>query len=221
MTIGESTVSLTFIFNALMPEILHCENLHDEYRTASMEDAISMANMGAICYRAFKSGLYKEWTVTMTGDDEIRAELWRTEGRQSLLSSVNDLRIVSEEAQARATAAEGRLQQLRESVETEAARRVTEIIDGHRKDIETAKMGEITALKERIAAAEGRESLIPLLNKTVTLMESELKHHKLKLEEALAVTRESEKVKSSHAIGPPTLFQSWKTLEQNMLSEIL
>ena len=162
-----------------------------------------MANMGAICYRAFKSGLYKEWTVTMTGDDEIRAELWRTEGRQSLLSSVNDLRIVSEEAQARATAAEGRLQQLRESVETEAARRVTEIIDGHRKDIEIAKMAEITVLKERIAAAEGRESLIPLLNKTVTLMESELTSLKLKLEEANAATREyeTEKTKSSHAIG--------------------
>ena len=160
-----------------------------------------MANMGAICYRAFKSGLYKEWTVTMTGDDEIRAELWRTEGRQSLLSSVNDLRVVSEEAQARAAATEGRIQQLETSMAAEIARRVTEIIDGHRKDIEIAKMGEITALKERIAAAEGRESLIPLLNKTVTLMESELKHHKLKMEEALAVTRESEKVKSSHAIG--------------------
>ena len=47
-----------------------------------------MANLGAVCYKAVKAGLYEQWSASMEGDESAKAEVWRQEGRQAMLESV-------------------------------------------------------------------------------------------------------------------------------------
>ena len=68
--------------------VLQISDLHEAYADSSHEEAISMANLGAVCWQSCQTGMYKQWSASMTGDDTSKAELWRQEGRQMMLETV-------------------------------------------------------------------------------------------------------------------------------------
>ena len=179
-----------------MPSSLRIADLHEAYHGASTEDAITMANLGAVCYEAVKAGLYEQWSASMTGDDSAKAEIWKQEGRQAMLESVRTKLAAAEEAIIRAAAAEGQIQQLRSSVEADAARRVKEALEGHRKDYEIAKMAEISGLKERIAMSEGKGEYVQMLSEAHTAMREKIAGLELQVAAFQAAAN-----KSSQAIG--------------------
>lgn len=179
-----------------MPATLKIADLHEDYCGVSQEEAIAMANLGAVCYKAVKAGLYEQWSASMEGDESSRAEIWRSEGRQAMLETVKSKLAAADEAAARAAAAEGVIQQLRASVEAEAARRVAEALEGHRKDYELAKMAEISAMKERIAMAEGKGEYVQMLSEAHGAMKEKIASLEAQLAQQLAAN-----TKSSYAIG--------------------
>jgi len=176
-----------------MPSVLKISDLHEAYRSASTEDAIIMANLGALCYLATKAELYEKWSAA---DDPAKAELLRDEGRQTMLESVRARLAVAEEAVARAAAAEGVIQQLRASVDAEVERKLSEALEGHRKDYEITKMKEISALKERIAMSEGREATIEMVKESHIAMKEKIAALEAQLAQQIAAN-----TKSSSAIG--------------------
>jgi len=179
-----------------MPSVLRIADLHEDYQTASAEDAIAMANLGAVCYKAVKAGLYDQWSASMEGDESAKAEIWKQEGRQAMLESVKAKMVAAEEMSVRLAAAEGQVQHLRASVEVAVASRVTEALEGHRKDYEIAKMAEISGLKERIAMSEGKEGYVQMLTEAHTIMREKIAALEAQLAAQLAAN-----TKSSHAIG--------------------
>ena len=68
--------------------VLRLSDLHEAYHVSSHEEAISMANLGAVCWQSCETGMHKHWSASMAGDDTAKAELWRQEGRQMMLESV-------------------------------------------------------------------------------------------------------------------------------------
>jgi hypothetical protein len=179
-----------------MPSTLKIADLHESYQTASTEDAIAMANLGAVCWQACKAGLYEQWSTSMEGDESAKAEVWRSEGKQAMLESVKTKLASAEEAIARAAAAEGLVQQLRSSVEAEVARRMADAQEGYRKDYEIAKMAEISGLKERIAMSEGKGEYVQMLSEAHTAMREKIASLEAQLAQQVVAN-----TKSSHAIG--------------------
>ena len=179
-----------------MPSTLRLADLHEDYRAASTEEAIAMANLGAVCYRAVKAGLYEQWSASMEGDESAKAEVWRSEGRQAMLESVKAKLVAAEEMSVRLASAEGQVQTLRASVEAEAGRRFAEAIEGYRKDFELAKMKEISVLKERIAMSEGREASMSMVSEAHAAMREKIETLEAQLAQQLAAN-----TKSSYAIG--------------------
>jgi len=155
-----------------------------------------MANLGAICYQSVKSSLHEQWSASMEGDESAKAEIWRSEGRQTMLETVKSKLAAAEEMSVRLAAAEGQIQHLRTSVESEANHRFAEAIEGYRKDFELAKMKEISAFKERIAMSEGREAMISMVSDGNALMKEKIATLEAQLVQQLAAN-----TKSSHAIG--------------------
>jgi len=179
-----------------MPTTLRIADLHEAYHTASTEDAISMANLGAICHQALKVKLYDQWSASMEGDESTKAELWRAEGRQAMLETVKAKMTAAEEMSIRLITAEGHIQQLRDSVNTEVTRKLNEALELHRKDFELAKMKEVSVLKEQIAMSEGKEEYIQMLSEAHASMREKITMLEAQLAQQLAVN-----TKSSHAIG--------------------
>ena len=155
-----------------------------------------MANLGAVSYRAVKAELYEQWSTSMEGDESSKAEIWRAEGRQMMLDSVRAKIVAAEEMSARLVAAEGTIQQLRASVEAEAARRTAAALEGHRKDFEIAKMAEISGLKERIATFEGKEGFFQIVSESQVFMKEKIATLEAQLAQQMAAN-----TKSSQAIG--------------------
>jgi len=180
-----------------MPLSLRTADLHEDYRAASMEEAIAMANLGAVCYKSAKAGLYEQWSASMEGDESAKAEVWKQEGRQAMLESLKTKLVAVEEMSARAVAAEGQVQQLRSSIEAEAARRVGEALEGHRKDFEIAKMEEIHALKAQLASAAGRENGYKMLEEAHASMKLTIET----LQKELSKIKDATSTKSSYALG--------------------
>ena len=175
---------------------LKLTELHEDYRGVSHEEAIAMANLGAVSYRAVKKELYEHWSASMEGDESAKADIWRAEGRQMMLDSVRAKIIAAEEMSARLAAAEGTIQQLRSSVEAEAVRRTAEALEGHRKDFEIAKMAEVSGMKERIAMFEGKEGIVQMVLDSQVFMKEKIAALEMQLAQQMAAN-----TKSSQAIG--------------------
>jgi len=161
-----------------------------------MEEAILMANLGAVSYRAVKKELYEQWSASMEGDESAKAEIWRSEGRQLMLESVRAKIVAAEEMSARLAAAEGTIQQLRASTEAEVGRRLAEALDGHRKDYEITKMAELSGLKERLAMLEGKGEIFQMLSESQVFMKEKITALETQLAQQIAAN-----TKSSQAIG--------------------
>ena len=179
-----------------------------------MEEAIAMANLGAVCYKVVKADLYKTWSASMEGDESVKADVWRSEGRQAMLETVKAKLVAAEEAVARAAAAEGQVHQLRASVDAEVTRKLTEALEGQRKDYELTKMAEMSVLKERIAAAEAREEMIEMVKNSNTLMGEKI----VLLEEQVAA-QTAANTKSSHAIGKAGEAEVFDMLQNHVCNE--
>ena len=175
---------------------LRLSDLHADYRGASHEEAIAMANLGAVSYRSLKPELYAQWSTSMAGDETAKAEAWRADERQIVLDSVRSKLVAAEEMSARLVAAEGTIRQLRASVEAEVNRKLTEALEGHRKDFEIAKMAEISGLKERIAAFEGKDGFVQMVLDSQVFMKEKIAALEAQLAQQMAAN-----TKSSQAIG--------------------
>lgn len=208
-----------------MPATLKIADLHEAYHGASVADCIAMANLGAICWSTFKDGLYDQWAQSMTADESARAAAYREEGRQEgrlgMLETMKAKLAAAEEMSARLAAAEGTVAQLRASIEAETARRVGDALEGFRKDYELSKVKEMTALQQRIAAAEAREEMLVLVREGQAIMKEKL----AALEEERAALQSqlleatAAKTNSSHVIGKQGEATVWEMIETNVLQE--
>jgi hypothetical protein len=182
--------------NHRMSLTLRLSDLHEDYRGASHEEAIAMANLGAVSYRSLKPELYVQWSASMEGGESAKAEAWRAEERQLVLESVRAKMVAAEEMSARLVSAEGTIRQLRASVEAEVNRKLAEALEGHRKDFEIAKMAEISGLKERIAAFEGKDGFVQMVLESQVFMKEKIAALEAQLAQQMAAN-----TKSSQAIG--------------------
>lgn len=181
-----------------MPFTIRSSDLHESFQGVSKEEAIAIANFGAVCWAAAKEDMYARWSATAT--DTESADVWREEGRragkQEMLESVRAKLGAAEALQVRLAAAEESMRQLQGGLEAEVARRLAERLDGFRKDYELTKMKEQTELRERLAAADAREELVALMKEKLAAVEGQRDALQAQmLEHTAASTR------SSHAIG--------------------
>jgi hypothetical protein len=178
-----------------MPFRILSTELHEAYHGLSKEEAIAMANLGAICWSAAKADILAQCV-----DGGEQADVWREEGRrigkQEMLESVRAKLGAADSLQIRLATAEETVRHLQAAAETEVARRIAERLDGFRKDYELAKMKEMTELKERLAAADAREEMITLMKDKLATLEAQRDALQYQmLEHTAAATR------SSHVIG--------------------
>lgn len=173
-----------------MPSVLKIADLHEAYRSASAEDAIIMANLGAICYLTTKAELYEKWS---TADEPAKAELWRTEGRQVLLDTLKPRLTAGDIAISKVAV-------LQASIESEVEQKVKDVLEKHTLTVELQK---VAPLQQRISMLEGKEEMIRLLQKQTDLL-----HETLKSKEVIIMSLQGEvekhkfaNTKSSHAIG--------------------
>jgi hypothetical protein len=176
-----------------MPSVLRIADLHEDYQTASAEDAIAMANLGAVCYKTVKAGLYDQWSASMEGDESAKAEIWKQEGRQAMLESVKAKMAAGEVAITRMAV-------LQASIESDVEQKVKDVLEKHALTMELQK---VTPLQQRISVLEGKEDMIKLLQKQTDIL-----HDAVKSKETIIETMQKEldklklaNTKSSHAIG--------------------
>ena len=176
-----------------MPSTLRIADLHEAYHKVSTEDAILMANLGAVCYQSVKAGLYEQWSASMEGDESAKAEVWRTEGRQAMLESLKARLTAGDVAASRVAVIQG-------SIDAAVEQKVNDVLEKHTLTMEVQK---VTPLKQRISMLEGKEEMIKLLQKQADLLQESVKS-----KEAVIDTLQKEldkqrtaNTKSSHAIG--------------------
>ena len=168
---------------------LYLADLHPLFQTVSHKEAIAIADLGAQTYLAAKDRLIDVWTTQQSAEEAEKAEAWRQEGSKSMLESLRPRLSAGE-------VAANRVSVLQASVDAEANRRFAEAIEGYRKDFELAKMKEISALKERIAMAEGREAMIMMVSEGNAIMKE-----KIAILEGQLALQLAANTKSSSAIG--------------------
>jgi hypothetical protein len=163
-----------------------------------------MANLGAQCWIAFKDGLYKQWSASMTAEDNERAESWRQEGRLSAMETLKARMASAETAMAQLATAEGRLTALRESMEAETNRRVAEALESKLKDAEILHLRELSSFRERLAYMDSKDATLSMLRETNTALQTTISIRETQLAEKdaqLQIIADSQKTKSSYAIG--------------------
>lgn len=169
---------------------LRTEDLHSIYSKVSQDEAIAIANLGAVCYLAARDGLYESWSALQSESEEKRAATYRQEGAEAMMTSLK-------ERLAAGDAAKARVSTLQATIEAEVTRRVGEMLDSHRKDYELAKKDAVLALEKRVAEAEGRQKMYSMLEEAHSAMRATI----AALQEELAKAKEATSVKSSHALG--------------------
>jgi hypothetical protein len=186
---------------------LNIADLHELYQTVSQSEAIKIANLGAICYQSFKAELLVQWESLASQEDTVRAEQLRSEGRESMMETLKEKLLAVESATAKTILLEGQLQQLRLSIDAEASRRVAQSFDSYKKDVEIAKINEMSALKERIAMLEGKDQVLQMVQESHVSMKSIIESQ---TEQLLAYKEQIQSLKdlavkastkSSHALG--------------------
>jgi hypothetical protein len=173
---------------------LRIADLAAAYRTASYEEAVEMANLGAAAYGIVRDSLREQWDAAMGAEEAAKADIWRSEGRMSALEEFKAKLKEAESLSVRLAAAEVAAEQLRTSFDSEVSRRVGEQLDGFRKDYELTKKDQLHALEKQLAEARAREQMcrsIERSNETLTEYVSQLQTELAKFKAT----------KSSHAIG--------------------
>ena len=193
---------------------IRISDLHKAYKSATAAEAIQMADLGAMCYQAFKGGLYEKWTESMSADESEKAASYRDEGRRegrkSVLESLKEKLSSIDELTANIASAERTIQTLRGSIEKETARRVSESLESHRKDYELSKMSEMSELRGKISYLEGQQSLIHRIERD----NDSLRNVSDTLRKELDSIKQT---KSSHATGKVGEAVIWDMLNKHVM----
>jgi hypothetical protein len=172
-------------------------DLHESYGSASKEDRIAMANLGAVCWNAAKSELFSHWETAMTADESVKADTWRKEGAASMLESVKTRLALADTLSMRLASAEATMAQLQADMEAEAAKRAEALVAAARQDFQAAKAIEFADMKALIAAAEAKEEAMNMVKDNQAALNFKIKT----LEAELEKLRAASTTKSSHALG--------------------
>lgn len=176
---------------------LKIADLHEAYRTATPEEAIAMANLGAICWSAARGELFSQWNVAMSAEETEKADVWRKEGAATMLESVKTRLAQADTLSVRLATAEATVGQLQADMEAEAAKRAEALVAAARREVELAKAHEFADLKIRLAAAEAKEDMLTMLKEGQAAMRDRI----ASLQADLTKYQEAAATKSSHAIG--------------------
>lgn len=172
-------------------------DLHEAYASASQEDRIAMANLGAICWLAAKSELFSHWESAMSAEESAKADTWRKEGAASMLESVKTRLALADTLSMRLATAEATVEQLKVDLEAEAAKRAEALVAAARQDFQATKAIEFADMKVRIATAEAKEENIDMVKKNQAALDFKIQT----LEAELDKFRAASTTKSSHALG--------------------
>lgn len=173
---------------------LKLSELHELYSSVSREDAIAMANLGAVCWSSFKDGLYNQWASTMTSEEAEKAAVYkeegRKEGREAMLESLKARVAAGEVAIARVATLEA-------SIAEEVERKTGEMLTLQKQQDKLIHLKELEVLKIHLAELKGKGDMFNMLKeahedmkRTITSQAAELAKHK-----------EATSTKSSYALG--------------------
>lgn len=194
-----------------MSTTLNITDLHELYSSVTPEEAIMIANLGALCWLTCKQGLYEQWSASMSEEDTDKAIAWKQEGRLEAMKALNSRLAAAEEAMTRTAVAEGQLLALKAAMETETTQQVEELLESRLKDLEIEKLREmaekqreIGELQQRLAAASSQGQMMLLLQEANTMLKTSIAEREEQLAEKEAKLEcliEAQKPKSSYAIG--------------------
>ena len=173
--------------------MLPLSRLHPLYQSATEEEAILIANLGALCWQSCKKELYKHWE---TSEDSAKAEGWREEGRQAMMEVLKGKLASAEETSLRLVAAESKLSQLRLSIESEVAQGIEDRLELSRKEYELEKLKELSTLKEQIAGLSSKDTVMQMLAEAHAAMREKIMNLESQLAQQMVAS-----TRSSHAIG--------------------
>jgi hypothetical protein len=161
---------------------------------------LSLIRVATDFYTSLHADMRSEWEAALTADEAEKAAASREEGRKAgaaeMLTQLRDRLGAAEAMAVRLAAVEEANKQLQEAGEVEIERRVTERLDGFRKDYEIQKLSEIGELRETVAKLTAREAMMEHMNLTVSLLTEKLEAREKQLADMTVAT-----TKSSHAIG--------------------
>jgi hypothetical protein len=176
---------------------IRISDLHEAYTSASQEDRIAMANLGAVCWSTVKSDLFSHWGAAMSAEESAKADTWKREGALSMLESVKTRLALADTLSYRLAIAETTVEQLKVDMEAEAAKRAEAFVSAARQDFLAAKAMEFADMKARIAAAEAKEETMNMVKKNQSALYFKIQT----LEAELEKFRAASITKSSHALG--------------------
>lgn len=187
-----------------MPATLRLEDLHPLYRKVSHEEAVEIANLGALCYQATRESLYASWTAAQSEEEVARAEAYRKEGAEEMMDTLQARLAAGEAAKARVAA-------LQAEIDAVVEERVAGSLEKERMRLELQR---VAPLEKRLSALEGKDETIALLKQANELMQKRCDGLVGELEEL-----KEAKTKSSHVIGKQGEATVWEMIETAVLPE--
>ena len=174
------------------------------YSKVSHDEAIAIANLGAVSYLEARDGLFEVWTAAQSEEEAARAAALRAEGAASAEAALAD-RLAAGEA------AKSRIAVLQASVDALVAERLAGAVEKERLRYEL----EVAApLRQRLAALESKDETLALLRQTNGLLQAKLDAAVADLEDL-----KEAKTKSSHAIGKAGEATVWEMIESSVIPE--
>lgn len=188
-------------------------DLPTEFCQLPAADQLLLIRAATELYKHMKEELFVSWAAT---EETVQAERWREEGRREVVTEKRALA-------AALTAAEATAEALRATVDRRVEERVADRITMVRAECEATKMKEMLVLRERLAAAEGREKYTESLETTVSLMRDKVTSLEVRQGELNAQLLEltTPNTKSSHAIGKSGEATILEICEQSVLPHFL
>jgi len=173
---------------------LKLSELHELYASVSREDAVAMANLGAVCWSSFKDGLYSQWATTMTSEEAEKAAVYkeegRKEGREATLESLKVRVVAGEVAIARVAALEA-------SIAEEVERKIGEMLTLQKQQDKLIHLKELEVLKIQLAELKGKGDMFNMLKEA----HEDMKRTIASQTSDLAKYKEATSTKSSYALG--------------------
>ncbi|NDC49444.1 MAG: hypothetical protein EBZ61_10280 [Micrococcales bacterium] len=183
---------------------LTLEELHPLYRKVSHDEAVAIANLGAVSYLEARDRLFEVWTEAQSAEEAARAAALRAEGAAAAEAALAD-RLAAGDA------AKSRIAVLQASVDALVAERLAAAVEKDRLRYEL----EVAApLRQRLAALENKEETLALLRQTNGLLQAKLDAAVASLEDLKEAA-----TKSSHSIGKAGEATVWEMIESCVLPE--
>lgn len=181
---------------------------------------IALIRLATEFYSSLQTDLRTSWEASLSADEATKTEQLREEGRKlgaaEMVAQLSDRLGAAETSVVRIATLEAANKQLQEAAEAEVTRRVTERLEGFRKDFEIQKLGEMGELRETVAKLTVHEGTVKHLATTVSLLEEKLETRENQLAELTAAS-----TKSSHAIGKAGEATVWEMIETVVLPEFM